>query len=138
MERDRTNPARRAWFPTERKPDRSHGRFGWPRYPGHACPTILPQPDRCRVHPSNEGHELHDRGQVMAKREAAARARRLAGELQSAEDRERALQFADELEAEAAALEHVERERKAVQVPPTITRRQVQQGLLLHDKDKKP
>jgi len=74
----------------------------------------------------------------MAKREAAARARRLAGELQSAEDRERALQFADELEAEAAALEHVEREREAVQVPPTITRRQVQQGLLLHDKDKKP
>jgi hypothetical protein len=43
--------------------------------------------------------------QVKAKREAAARARRLAGQFGTAEDRERALRFAEEMDAQADELE---------------------------------
>lgn len=83
---------------------------------------------------------MSDQGRASAKREAARRARRLAQELRSAEDRALALQFADELDAEAGALERVEREHKAVQAPPPVTQMQMQaqQGPLLQDKDKKP
>ena len=44
-------------------------------------------------------------GQTKAKREAAARARGMAEELRDSEDKRRALQFADELEQQADALE---------------------------------
>ena len=43
--------------------------------------------------------------QIKAKRESAARARRLAGQFGTAEDRDRALHFADEMDAQADELE---------------------------------
>jgi len=46
-----------------------------------------------------------DEGEIKAKREAAARARRLLNEFVRADDRERVLRFVAELEARADALE---------------------------------
>jgi hypothetical protein len=43
--------------------------------------------------------------QIRTKREAAARARRLAGQFGTAEDRANALRFADEMDAQADELE---------------------------------
>ncbi len=64
-------------------------------------------------------------GQIATKREAAARARRMALHFTAADDRERALRFAAELEAEADALE-----RQHSPAPPSVTQMQmqVQQG----------
>lgn len=71
---------------------------------------------------------MDDRGQIKAKREAAARARRLATHMTAAEDRERALAFARDLEAEADALAR----GQAATAPPrgnvTQIQMQVQQG----------
>jgi hypothetical protein len=70
---------------------------------------------------------MSDPGQIKAKREAAARARRLALQLTSEDDRTRALGFADELDAEADALE---RTTAPVASGPRVTQiqMQVQQG----------
>ena len=65
--------------------------------------------------------DLTDQGQIKAKREAAARARRLAQQLTSEADRTRALQFAAELEAEADAME-----RTVTPAAPRVTRIQMQ------------
>jgi alkanesulfonate monooxygenase SsuD/methylene tetrahydromethanopterin reductase-like flavin-dependent oxidoreductase (luciferase family) len=71
---------------------------------------------------------MDDRGQIKAKREAAARARRLAAHMTAAQDRERALAFARDLDAEADALER----GLALKSPPganvTQMQMQVQQG----------
>jgi hypothetical protein len=73
-----------------------------------------------------------DEGQIAAKREAAARARRLSGEFAAAEDRARMLAFADELDAQADALE-----RTSLAVPQvTQTQMQMQQGPPAKDDDK--
>jgi hypothetical protein len=50
--------------------------------------------------------------QVKAKREAAARARRLAGQFGTVEDRDRALRFADEMDAQADELEQTNPTKK--------------------------
>ncbi len=61
-------------------------------------------------------------GQIMAKRAAAARARRLSGEFAREDDRRRVLAFAAELDAQADALER----ELAGQRPPQVTQTQVQ------------
>jgi hypothetical protein len=78
--------------------------------------------------------DLTDQGQIKAKREAAARARRLAQELTSEPDRTRALEFAAELEAEADALE---RAVPLAGAPVTQIQMQVQQAPPLKDEDDK-
>ena len=66
-----------------------------------------------------------DEGEIKAKRDAAARARRLMYELAQPDDRARLLKFIDELEAQADALE-----RRLSPPPPQVTQiqMQVQQG----------
>jgi hypothetical protein len=65
-------------------------------------------------------------GQIMAKREAAARARKLSLEFLSEADRLRVLAFAAELDSQADALEA---ERAVVQAARvTQTQMQMQQG----------
>jgi hypothetical protein len=82
--------------------------------------------------------DLTDEGQIKAKREAAARARRLAQQLTSEPDRTRALEFAAELEAEADALAK-ELERTVPPAAPNVTQiqMQVQQAPPLKDEDGK-
>jgi hypothetical protein len=64
---------------------------------------------------------VSDQGQINAKREAAARARRLALQLASEPDRARAMEFAAELDAEADAME------RAIPPPaPQVTQIQMQ------------
>jgi hypothetical protein len=48
---------------------------------------------------------MYEQGQIRAKREAAAQARRLIPHFTRLDDRARVLDFAQELEAQAAALE---------------------------------
>ena len=76
-----------------------------------------------------------DEGQVRAKREAAATARRLSTQLTAAEDRDRLLAAAAELDAEADALE-----RRATAAPPGVTQMQmqVQQAPPLKDEEDHP
>jgi hypothetical protein len=65
--------------------------------------------------------------QIQQKREAAARARRIADQFLSAADRDRALRFAEELDAQAEELQR----RMAVEETDsqvTQTQVQVQQG----------
>jgi hypothetical protein len=77
---------------------------------------------------------MSDQGQIKAKREAAAQARRLAVQLTSEPDRTRALEFAAELDAEADALEQA----TAPPVPRvTQIQMQVQQGPPTQDQDSK-
>ena len=66
-----------------------------------------------------------DEGQIKAKREAAARARRLSAQLSLPADRDRLLVFAAELEDQANVLE-----RGQSAPPPQVTQMQmqVQQG----------
>lgn len=80
--------------------------------------------------------DLTDQGQIKTKREAAARARRLALQLTSEPDRTRALEFAAELEAEADALAKA-LERAVPPAGPHVTQMQmqVQQAPPLKDKD---
>ena len=71
-----------------------------------------------------------DEGEIKAKREAAARARRLLAEFMRADDRARVLKFVADLEAQADALE---RKLAAASPPPngrpvTQVQMQVQQG----------
>lgn len=68
---------------------------------------------------------MDNSGQIKAKREAAAKARRMAMQFTADDDRERALRYAAELEAEADALE-----RQPPLAPPQVTQMQmqVQQG----------
>jgi hypothetical protein len=77
-------------------------------------------------------HMNGDEGQIAAKREAAARARRLSGELAATQDRARLLAFADELDAQADALERASRPVPQV----TQTQMQMQQGPPAKDNDK--
>jgi hypothetical protein len=83
--------------------------------------------------------DLTDQGQIKAKREAAARARRLAQQLTSEPDRTRALEFADELDAEADALAEGLAKAPERAVPPaaqvTQIQMQVQQAPPLKDED---
>jgi hypothetical protein len=86
--------------------------------------------------------DLTDQGQIKAKREAAARARRLALQLTSEPDRTRALEFAAELEAEADALAKTLAKAPERAVPPagarmTQTQMQVQQAPPLKGEDGK-
>jgi hypothetical protein len=67
---------------------------------------------------------MSDKGLIEAKREAAARARRLANHFTSADDRARALKFATDLEAEADRLERATSPRPAGAV---VTQVQMQQ-----------
>jgi len=85
---------------------------------------------------------MSDLGQIRAKREAAARARRLALQLTSEEDRTRALAFAAELDAEAAALERANAPDGSSAGPPVVPRpgvtqmqMQVQQGPPAQDEE---
>ncbi len=76
---------------------------------------------------------MSEPGLVKAKREAAARARRLAAQLSAEDDRAKALAFAAELEGEADAL--------ASQAPPAAVGRtqiqmQLQQGPPVNDDEK--
>ena len=78
-----------------------------------------------------------DEGEIKAKRDAAARARRLLNEFGRADDRARLLKYVADLEAQADALE-----RGLAQSPPPVTQvqMQVQQGPPSDDdanKDKK-
>jgi len=77
---------------------------------------------------------MSDQGQVRAKREAAARARRLAAHFSSDEDRAQALAFADDLDREANALES-ETPPAAVGPVRTQIQMQVQQGPPAKDGD---
>ena len=74
-----------------------------------------------------------DEGQIKAKREAAAKARRLSTQLVTEADRNRLLAFAADLDAQADALE------RALAVPPapqvTQMQMQVQQGSPDKDED---
>ena len=63
-----------------------------------------------------------DEGRIKGTREAAARARRLSSQLSLREDRDRVLAFAEELDAQADALE---RSLAAAPTPP-VARTQVQ------------
>ena len=76
-----------------------------------------------------------DEGEIKAKREAAARARRLLHEFVRADDRARVLKFVDELEAQARALE----QRLSSQAPAPVTQvqMQVQQGPPANDESDK-
>ncbi len=75
-------------------------------------------------------------GQIKAKREAAAHARQLALRLTSAEDRELALRFAAELDAQGDALE---RAAEAAWRPPVVqVQGQVQQQSGSSTDDDKP
>ena len=67
-----------------------------------------------------------DQGEIKAKREAAARARRLLSEFVRPDDRARVLKFVAELEAQADALE----QQLAPQSQQSVTQvqMQVQQG----------
>jgi hypothetical protein len=69
------------------------------------------------------------------KREAAQRARRLAAQFSSAEDRERALEFAEEVDAQADDLERAFSDDTGHQPPPQVvqTQVQIQQGPPLDD-----
>jgi hypothetical protein len=80
---------------------------------------------------------MTDQGQIKAKREAAARARRLALQLTSESDRTRALEFAAELDAEADALEHAVPPHAVPPTGPRVTQiqMQVQQAAPLKDED---
>lgn len=75
-------------------------------------------------------------GQIKAKREAAAKARRLSTQLTQLDDRARLLAFAADLDAQADALE-----RGQAPVPPgpqvTQMQMQVQQGPPTEDDDDK-
>ena len=73
--------------------------------------------------------------QIAQKREAAARARRLATQFFSPEDRDRALEFADEVEAQADELERRLAEEPTRQVAQTQEQMQ-QQGPAANDDDK--
>jgi hypothetical protein len=75
--------------------------------------------------------------QIKAKREAAAKARRLSAQLTAAEDRHRVLAFAAELEAQADALR---RGLSASAAPPAVTQMQmqVQQGPPQKDEEESP
>ena len=75
---------------------------------------------------------MDEQGQVKAKREAAARARRLAVELTMPADRDRVLAFAADLEAQADALR---RAPIAPGQPVTQTQMQMQQGPPAKDGD---
>jgi hypothetical protein len=68
---------------------------------------------------------MSDPGEIKAKREAAARARRLSTAITLQADRDRMLAFAAELDAQADALE-----REMTNMPPPVTQMQmqVQQG----------
>lgn len=86
--------------------------------------------------------DLTNQGQIKAKREAAARARRLAQQLTSEPDRTRTLEFAAELEAEADALAEALAKAPERAVPPagpnvTQIQMQVQQAPPLKDEDGK-
>jgi hypothetical protein len=63
-----------------------------------------------------------DQGEIKAKRDAAARARRLMYEFAKPDDRARVLKFIDELEAQADALER----RLSSPPPPQVTQVQMQ------------
>ena len=75
---------------------------------------------------------MADDGEIKAKRDAAARARRLAWELSSPDDRERVLRLGAELEAQADALQ---RELDGLLAAPRVTQMQmqVQQGPATND-----
>ena len=66
---------------------------------------------------------MTDDGLIRVKREGAKRARRLANFITAAEDKARMLAFADELEAQADALEAAAAEPPG----PVVTQRQVTQ-----------
>lgn len=71
--------------------------------------------------------------QIRTKREGAVRARRLAVSFGSPEDRDRALRFAEELDAQA---DELERDRAPPARPQTTQiQMQVQQGPPSNDKD---
>jgi hypothetical protein len=81
--------------------------------------------------------------QIRMKREAAQRARRLAAQFSSAEDRDRAQAFAEEVDAQADELERAFSDDTGLQPAPQVvqTQVQVQQGPPLNDDDsekKKP
>jgi hypothetical protein len=65
--------------------------------------------------------------QVRQKREAIARARRLADEFFSLDDRKRALQFADEMEVQADEMERTLAEEDGPPVTQAQTQTQMQQ-----------
>jgi len=78
-----------------------------------------------------------DEGQIKAKRDAAARARRLAAGVTQDEIRRRMIRFADDLDAEADALQ------ASIRIPaaaPQVTQMQmqVQQGPPTKDDPKDP
>lgn len=73
--------------------------------------------------------------QVRMKREAAARARRLAVSFWSPEDRDRALRFAEELDAQADELEREQTVRPQATQMQMQVQQQVQQGPPSNDKD---
>lgn len=65
--------------------------------------------------------------QIAQKREAVARARRLAEQFFSLEDRKRALQFADEMEAQADEMERALAAEDGAPVAQSQTQTQMQQ-----------
>lgn len=67
-------------------------------------------------------------GEIKAKREAAARARRLLHEFTSAQDRARVLKFVAELEEQADALERLTQSPPAIMPQVTQVQMQAQQG----------
>lgn len=77
--------------------------------------------------------------QIRMKREAADRARRLAAQFWSAEDRDRALAFAEEVDAQADELERAFSDDGEPQPAPKVVQVQVQvqQGPLLNDDGEK-
>jgi hypothetical protein len=78
-------------------------------------------------------------GPIQAKREAAAKARRLALAVSRAKDQQRILTYADQLEKEA---DQLEREIAAKQTSPPVTQMQTQvqqqSGAPSSQDDKKP
>ncbi len=69
---------------------------------------------------------MTDDGLIRVKREGAERARRLASYITSAEDKARMLAFADELDAQADALEAAPQESPTPVPQQQVTQQQVQ------------